>query len=179
MASDFDTVRIPANLAEQGILPSHCSRHGRPAVRRADFTLQSKVRLKGSRTRRVGVFGAVGMAERLDQHARKVRVTQVKGWPLCDVCARTRTRWLTVAAVLFFGGLLVFAGSLVAGILAEAGTVRWLAGVALAGFVVAVLAAFPFSRGSMSRVIGASTAPEGDAVLVENPSAPFRAELRH
>ncbi|MER7113989.1 hypothetical protein ABT332_05810 [Saccharomonospora azurea] len=117
------------------------------------------------------------MAERLDQHARKVRTTEVRGWPLCDVCTRTRTLWLSVAAVLFFGGLLVFAGSLVAGILAEKGTMRALAGVAVAGFVLMIVSAFPFSKGGMSRVIGASTAPQGDAVLVENPSPSFRAEL--
>ncbi|EHK85289.1 hypothetical protein SZMC14600_16691 [Saccharomonospora azurea SZMC 14600] len=115
-------------------------------MKRADFTLQSRVPLEGSRTRRVGVLGAVGMAERLDQHARKVRTTEVRGWPLCDVCTRTRTLWLSVAAVLFFGGLLVFAGSLVAGILAEKGTMRALAGVAVAGFVLMIVSASPSRR---------------------------------
>lgn len=177
---ESEIIEIAANLVEQGALPSHCSRHGRPAVKRADFTLQSKVRLEGSRTRRVGGLGVLGMAERLEQHARKVRVTRVKGWPLCDVCTRTRARWLGGAAVMFGGGLLLFVGSLVVGLLAEKGSVPALAGVAMAGFVLVVLSAFPFSRAGMSRVIGAVTAPEGGAVLVSNPSSAFRAELpRH
>ncbi|WP_307849665.1 hypothetical protein [Qaidamihabitans albus] len=171
-------IRLPAELVGQpGNLPSSCTRHGRPAVRLADFTLQSKVRIEGSRLHQVGFRGALGMAERLGQHAQKVRVTHVNGWPLCDVCARTRAVWLTVSCVMFFGGLLAFAGSLIAAILAERGTVQPLAGVAVAGLVAMILAAFPFARGGMARVIGASTAPEGGAVLVVNPSRAFVAEL--
>lgn len=117
------------------------------------------------------------MAERLGQHAQKVRVTRVKGWPLCDVCARTRAGWLTVSCAMFFAGLLMFAGSLIAGILAEAGTVPALAGVAMAGLVVLILSAFPFARGGLARVIGAHTAPEGGSILVVNPSAEFLAGL--
>lgn len=175
--SGFGVIEIAAELAERGHLPSHCSRHGRPAVKRADFTLQSKVRLEGSRARRVGVFGALGMAERLDQHARTVRVTEVKGWPLCEVCTRTRTGWLSVAAIMFVGGLLLFVGPLIVGMLAEKGTMQELAGVAMAGFALTILAAFPFSRAGMSRVIGAVTAPEGGTVLVNHPSPAFLAEL--
>ncbi|WP_243859560.1 hypothetical protein [Amycolatopsis arida] len=173
-----NVVALPAELVERpGGLPSHCARHGLPAVRRADFALQSKVRIEGSRLRQVGVLGAVGTAERLGQHAKKVRVTHVKGWPLCTVCSRTRAAWLTVSCVMFFGGLLAFAGSLIAGVLAEKGTVPALAGVAVAGFVVMILAAFPFALGSMARIIGASTAPEGGEVRVVNPSQAFVAEL--
>ncbi|WP_232285233.1 hypothetical protein [Saccharomonospora xinjiangensis] len=75
------------------------------------------------------------------------------------------------------GGLLTFAGSLVAGALAEHGTVRSLAAVAMAGFVVMIVSAFPYAKGGTARVIGASTAPEGGAVLVDNPSQAFLAEL--
>lgn len=117
------------------------------------------------------------MAELLLERAHKVRVTEVRGWPLCDVCARTRTLWLTVSSVMFFGGVLTFLGSLVIGMLAEKGTVQALAVVAMAGFMLIVLSAFPFARGGMARIIGASIAPEGDKVLVENPSRPFLAEL--
>ncbi|CAM2947899.1 hypothetical protein SAXI111661_10120 [Saccharomonospora xinjiangensis] len=177
MSVESGVVRIPAELAERGELPSHCARHGRPAVRRADFALQSTVHIEGSRARQVGIFGVLGMAERLGQHARKVRVTHVKGWPLCEICARTRTVWLAIAAVLAVGGLLTFAGSLVAGALAEHGTVRSLAAVAMVGFVVMIISAFPYAKGGMARVIGASTAPEGGAVLVDNPSQAFLAEL--
>ncbi|EID52764.1 hypothetical protein SacxiDRAFT_0488 [Saccharomonospora xinjiangensis XJ-54] len=85
MSVESGVVRIPAELAERGELPSHCARHGRPAVRRADFALQSTVHIEGSRASQVGIFGALGMAERLGQHARKVRVTHLKGWPLCEI----------------------------------------------------------------------------------------------
>lgn len=143
--------------------------------------MQSKVRIEGSRLRQVGGFGVIGMAERLGQHARKVQITQVRDWPLCTACTRTRRAWLTLAGILFFGGFLTFATSLVvAGLFVENGTAHALAGVAMAGFVATPLAAFPFARGSITRIIGASTAPEGGAVLVENPSKQFCDELpRH
>ena len=63
------------------------------------------------------------------------------------------------------------------GMLAEKGTMQELAGVAMAGFALTILAAFPFSRAGMSRVIGAVTAPEGGTVLVNHPSPAFLAEL--
>ncbi|WP_216209218.1 hypothetical protein [Amycolatopsis aidingensis] len=178
MQQQPNVIALPADFVQQpGNLPAHCTRHGRPAARRVDFTLQSKVKIEGSRVRQVGALGAAGMADRLGQHGRKVRVTQVKGWPLCRTCARTRASWLAVSAVMFFGGLLAFAGSLLTGILAEQGTVRWLAGVAVAGFVLLVLAAFPFHYGSLPRLVGAHTAPDGGSVRVVNPSEAFVAEL--
>lgn len=180
MQQQPDIARLPAELVGQpGSLPSFCTRHGRPAVRRADFSLQSKVWSEGSRAYQVGFYGLLGMAARLDQHAQKVRVTHVKGWPLCAICTRVRTAWLTISCVMFFGGLLAFAGLFIIGILAEEGTVQALAGVAVAGFVVMPLSAFPFSRGGIARIIGANTAPEGGAVLVVNPSQEFVAELPH
>ncbi|GAB3497458.1 hypothetical protein [Amycolatopsis cihanbeyliensis] len=178
MRQQSNIVSLPAELVQQpGTLPAHCTRHGRPAARRVDFALQSKVRIEGSRVRQVGVFGGAGMADRLGQHAKKVRVTHVKGWPLCHTCARTRASWLVVSSVMFFGGLLAFVGSLIIGIIAEKGTVPWLAGVAVAGFVLLVLSAFPFHRGSLARLVGANTAPDGTSVRVTNPSAAFVAEL--
>ncbi|OZM70046.1 hypothetical protein CFN78_27330 [Amycolatopsis antarctica] len=159
------------SVARPGNLPRYCTRHGRPATRRKDFALQSKVRIEGRR-----IFANVfSQTERLAQHASKVRVIDVKGWPLCAVCVRTRTSWLAVASALFFGGLAALVGSLAVGAFTDG--MQWLAAVAVGGFVLMPLAAFPFVRGSMGRLIGAMTSPDGESVIVENPSAAFLAEL--
>lgn len=90
-----------------------------------------------------------------------VRITDVKGWPLCRTCVRTRIFWLIVSGVMFYGGLLAFVGSMIVGLIAEKGTVEPLAAVAMLGFILLPLAAFPFYVGSIPRLIGARTAPEG------------------
>ena len=173
-----NVVTLPADfVAQPGNLPARCTRHGRPAVRRMDFALQSKVHIEGSRLRQVGVFGVLGMAERLGQHGRKVRVTDVKDWPLCQECVRTRTFWLTISRIMFFGGLLAIVVSATIALVAEEGTVKPLAWVFVLGFLLLPLAAFPFSIGSIPRIIGANTAPEGGSVLVVDPSEEFAAEL--
>ncbi|WP_245992503.1 hypothetical protein [Prauserella muralis] len=115
------------------------------------------------------------MAERLDQHRRNVRVADVKGWPLCRKCTRTRAWWLTVASVLFFGGLAAFAGALIVAGVTDG--MPWLAGVAVAGFVLMPLSAFPFVLGSLPRLTGAQTSPDGASVIVTNPSEAFAAEV--
>lgn len=167
-----NVVTLPADLVQRPSgLPGSCSRHGRPAAKRVDFALQSKTQPHGGR---LTVFG---MADRLGQHAKAVRVTHVKGWPLCRTCVRTRAVWFTLSLVLFFGGLLAFAGSLVAGVIAEKGTVQWLAAVAVGGFLLMIVSAFPFSVGSLSRVTGARTSADGESVIVAHPSDAFTAEL--
>ncbi|MFF5989858.1 hypothetical protein [Prauserella flavalba] len=115
------------------------------------------------------------MAERLDQHGKKVRTTDVKGWPLCRKCVRTRALWLAAASALFFGGLAAFAGSLIVSAIADG--MPWLAGVAVAGFVLMPLAAVPFVLGSLPRLTRAQTSPDGASVVIENPSPAFTAEL--
>ncbi|WP_260194768.1 hypothetical protein [Actinophytocola gossypii] len=167
---------LPADVVQRpGNLPRYCSRHGLPAVRRVDFALQSAVRIEGSRFRAVGGSGALGMADRLGQHGKKVRVVHVRSWPLCGRCNRTRVGWLTLAAIMFFGGLTAFVGSLIVGIVVDGAQV--LAAVAVGGFVLLPLAAFPFARGGLARIVGARTSPDGATVLVENPSQAFLAGL--
>lgn len=136
-----------ARVGRHGCLPTHCSRHGLPAVRQQDFVLQSKPRLGG---------------------------TDVRGWPLCGRCVRARVCWLAVASVLFFGGLAVFAGSLIA---AAASDGPWLAGLAAAGFVLMPLAAVPFALGSLPRLIRARTSSDGESVVISRPSRAFTAQL--
>ncbi|MBK1783520.1 hypothetical protein [Prauserella cavernicola] len=176
MSHRAEVVTVPAEfVGRPGNLPRHCSRHGEPAVQHKDFLLQSKVKIQGSRFGQVQGRGALAMAERLDQHGKKVRVAEVKGWPLCRRCVRTRARWLAVACVFFLGGLALFAGSLIVAAVTDG--MPWLAGVAVAGFALMPLSAFPFVRGSMSRLIGARASDDGSAVLIENPSRAFAAEL--
>lgn len=166
---------LPAGPVQQpGNLPAHCARHGRPAVKRVDFALQSKVEIEGNRTLSGNVFST---ADRLSRRAEKVRVTHVKGWPLCRDCVRIRTVWLTIALIMFVGGLVAFAGSLLVGIVAAESTVQAFAGVAIGGFVVLVLSAFALHRAGLARLVGAATAADGRTVLIVNPSDAFAAEL--
>lgn len=168
-----NVVRIPTDLVEQvGDLPGHCSRHGRPAVKRVDFALQSKVRPPGSRILSGNVLSA---ADQISEYAKTVRVAHVKGWPLCPACVRTRVIWFSTAMVMFFGGLVAFAGSLVVGVFVEVPKV--FAAVAAIGFVVMVLSAFPFHRASYARVASAATSADGTAVIVVDPNREFTAEL--
>lgn len=176
MSQPTGVVTLPAEfVGRQGNLPRHCSRHGLPAVRQKDFLLQSKVKIEGNRFMQVGGRGVLGMAERLDQHRKNVRVAEVRGWPLCGRCVRTRALWVSVAAAMFFGGLAVFVGSLIAAAVTDG--MPWLAGVAVAGFALLPLSAFPFVLGSLPRLTGARTSPDGASVIVTNPSQAFTAEL--
>lgn len=176
MSHHQGVVTLAADYVQRpGNLPTHCSRHGLPAVRHVDFALQSRTRIEGSRLRQVGGGGVAGMADRLGQHAKNVRVIHVKGWPLCAGCGRERAGWLTLASVMFFGGLAAFAGSMVVGLVADG--VRAFAAVAAGGFVLMPLSAIPFARGSLARLVGARTSAEGSLVLVQNPSHAFLAEL--
>ena len=165
---------LPADwVGVSGHLPRHCSRHGLPAVATKDFALQSRVDRAAAR-RQPGA-GAVDMANRLARHGTQVRVVHVRGWPLCPRCLRTRRWWLAIASVLFFGGLVAFAGALLGGALTDGAP--WLAAVAGGGFVLLPLSALPFSRGALGRLTGARTSPDGTSVLVDEPSEPFAAEL--
>ncbi|TWH20822.1 hypothetical protein JD82_02671 [Prauserella rugosa] len=168
-----ERITLPADVVGRaGNLPPHCTRHGRPASRRKDFALQSTVRLRGNRLLSGNVLS---QADRLAQHGSKVKVTDVKGWPLCPLCVRTRAVWMTLASALLFGGLLAFLGALVVGAFTEGAS--WLAAVAAIGFVLLPVSALPLSRGAMSRVIGARTSPDGQSVIVDKPSAAFVADL--
>lgn len=161
-------------MRQPGNLPPHCSQHGRPAVKRVDFALQSKVPPEPNRALAGNVLST---ADRISRRATKVKVTHVKGWPLCPACRRGRAFWFTLSLVMFFGGLLAFAGSLIVGMFAAKGTMQALAGVAIGGFVIMILSAFPFHRGGLARIVGASTSADGTSVVIVNPSEAFAAEL--
>ncbi|SFB00959.1 hypothetical protein SAMN05216266_103252 [Amycolatopsis marina] len=175
MRHEPNVYTLPAELVQQpGNLPAHCSRHGNEAVKRVDFALQSKVEIEGNRALSGNVLSTT---DRLGQRAKKVRVTNVKGWPLCRECVRFRAFWLTIALVMFAGGLLAFAGSLLVGIVADTSTVQAFAGVAIVGFVVMIASAFPFHRAGMARLVGAATSADGQSIVIVRPSPAFAAEL--
>ncbi len=173
MEDEARDITLPVEVVGvRGNLPRYCTRHWRAASRRKDFALQSRVALRGNRLLSGNVLS---QAERLAQHGSKVKVADVKGWPLCARCVRTRAFWMTLASVLLYGGLLAFLGALVVGVFSEG--VPWLAAVAAVGFVLLPVSALPFSRGAMSRIIGARTSSDGTSVIVERPSAEFVADL--
>jgi hypothetical protein len=117
------------------------------------------------------------MAARFAEYGRTVRVADVRGWPLCRRCARTRTIWFGVSLVTFWGGLVVFACAMLLGLLdmRAGGSLAAVACAGLAGMLVAVL---PFRRGSLPRLIGARTAPDGREVIVERAHPAFVAALQ-
>ncbi len=174
MSRSPGVVTLPADVVgKPGNLPRHCTRHGPPAVRQQDFVLQSKVTVEGNRF--LNQSNVIGMGERLSDYGKKVRTADVKGWPLCRRCTSTRALWLAVASVMFFSGLAAFVGSLVLAAVTDG--MQWLGGVAFAGFALLPLAAFPFWLGSLPRLTGARTSPDGTSVIIENPSQAFAAEL--
>ncbi|MEU6646382.1 hypothetical protein ABZ863_28070 [Saccharomonospora sp. NPDC046836] len=176
MPQHTGVVTLPVDsVGQPGNLPRHCSRHGLSAVLQKDFVLQPKVKIEGNRFTQVSGRGVLGMAERLDQYRKKVRVADIKGWPLCQKCTRTRALWLTVASAMFFGGLAAFVGSLIAAAVTDG--MQWLATVAVAGFALMPLAAVPFTMGSLPRLTRARTSPDGTSVIIESPSHAFTAEL--
>ncbi|MBE9374501.1 hypothetical protein IQ251_08575 [Saccharopolyspora sp. HNM0983] len=170
-----DEVRIPAeSAAVAGNLPAACAAHGRPAVRSADFAVQSRAQVQGSRVLNANVLG---MAARAGERARQVQVTRVRGWPLCRSCARRRSALLGLALLLLGGGLVSIAVALL--IRVSTGEQSAVLGVPLLGGFAAVLAAvLPFSWGSLPRISRARTSADGRFVLVADPHPAFAAQVR-
>lgn len=169
------SVTLPAELVQEpGNLPEHCSRHGRPAAKQADFPLPVKKRPAASASLTNNAFSA---ASKATDRARKPRALLVKGWPLCPACVRSRTVWLTTTFVLFFGGLVAFFGALGMQIALEDPPVNTLALIAMLGFLAMVAAALPSYLASHSRLAKANPTPDGTSVIVIEPSDEFRAGL--
>ncbi|MBC6460401.1 hypothetical protein [Actinomadura sp. HBU206391] len=149
-----------------------CAWHGAPAVRRAGFALQSRPAL---RTPRVGVL-STGI-DRLAEHAERVKIAKIVDWPLCRRCVRTRRGWLSLAAVLFWGGLAAMAAAVVARIVL--GEVTPVLGVPLlGGFVMALSSPAAFVASSLPRITRARTSTDGRFVQVTGADPRFVAEVR-
>ena len=145
------SVRLPAELVRgPEKLPAHCSRHGRPAVRQADFSLRVK---------------------------RAPGRLPVKGWPLCPRCVRSRTVWLAVTLALFFGGLVSFFSALAVRIAIDNPPENAPAIIAVIAFIVMLLAWLPSYLSGYPRLTRANPSPDGASVIVVSPSEEFRSDL--
>ncbi|MPY97675.1 MAG: hypothetical protein GEU97_06670 [Actinophytocola sp.] len=169
------SVTLPAELVQEpGNLPDHCSRHGRPAAKQADFPLPVKKRPASSASLTNNAFSA---ASKATDRAKRPRALLMKGWPLCQACVHSRTMWLTTTFVLFFGGLVAFFGALGVQIALDDPPVNTLALLAMIGFVAMVAAALPSYLASHARLTKATPTPDGDSVIVIDPSDEFRSGL--
>ncbi|HEY0700926.1 MAG TPA: hypothetical protein VGD43_24345 [Micromonospora sp.] len=151
-----------------------CARHGRPVAKRINFVLQSRPRLESNVALSGNVAATTG---RVAEHARKVKVTRVSGWPLCATCVRTRILWVTIAAICFWGGLLAFAGAVVARLVIGHPSTA-LSIPLYAGIVGVIASPAPFVLGSVPRVINARTSDDGSAVVVRDPDPRFAEQVR-
>ncbi|GAA2345358.1 hypothetical protein GCM10009854_22730 [Saccharopolyspora halophila] len=151
-----------------------CSAHGKRAVRRVDFALQSRTPPEGSRLLNANLLG---VASRLADRAARVQVTQIVGWPLCRRCARRRNGLIVLAAVLFWGGLAAVGATLLVHLVTGAqGGALGAAGVA--GLVAVPVSLVSFVLGSMPRITRARTSEDGSAVVVTEPHPGFTAAVQ-
>ncbi|MCX2732122.1 hypothetical protein OOZ19_17935 [Saccharopolyspora sp. NFXS83] len=170
-----DQVRMPAQIAETpGALPGCCARHGQDSARSVDFSLQSRAEPQGGR---VMCANPLGVAGRLGERARQVRITRVRGWPLCAACVRRRTTGLVLANVLFWGGLALIAGALAARLITGVQSPA-LGAALLGGFLAALVSVVPFVLGSLPRITGARTSEDGAEVALSAPHPAFVSALR-
>jgi hypothetical protein len=171
-----DAVQIPADqLAAGWPLPDCCARHGLPAIRRVDFVVKSRPKVRS-----VGRLALPGYTtvDRAEEYLTKVRFISVKGWPLCKRCLRRRTAGLSLATLLFFGGIVTMIAS-VALTLSHSPANRALAIPFMLGFAAIVAAPWPFSWGGLPKITQTQATPDGSAVVVENPDGMFREQISH
>lgn len=168
------SVTLPAELVQEpGNLPEHCSRHGRPAVKRADFPLRVRKRPAAGGATLTNAALSAGRTERMN----RPRSLLVRGWPLCQACVRSRMAWFTATIVLFFGGLVAFFGALAVQVAVDDAPVNALALTAMIGFIAMVTAALPSYLSGYPRVVKADPTPDGESVMVIDPSEAFRSGL--
>ena len=167
-------VVLSAKLAgTAGALPSCCARHGRDAVRRKNFVLQSRAKPEGSRFMSAN---PLGMAGRLGEKARATRFVRVRGWPLCSVCVRKRLSLFSLTQVMFWSGLILVLAA-VAGRIASGQPSALLGGLAGLGFVLLLGSAFFFYIGSVPRLVQARASEDGESVTIRRPHPNFAGEV--
>jgi hypothetical protein len=165
------TVDIPADwLVQQPHLPDRCAKHGLPAVRRVGFAVRS--RRSHRRTPPTGYSRFDSAAE----YTQQVRVVEVSGWPLCAACVRQRTLGVTLAAVLFFGGLSALLAAALAGILTDRVGLPTVVVFAV-GLATATSAPLVLRWGSLPQVTGSQATADGGAVRLTDPHPAFTASL--
>ncbi|MGH3687025.1 MAG: hypothetical protein ACRDRU_22480 [Pseudonocardiaceae bacterium] len=168
-----DSLGVPANwMCVTTRLPAHCVRHGLPAARRVDLALQSRPQLANNLPTRGNVLG---LGSRLGEWGQRVKVTRVRGWPLCSRCVTQRRTWIWPTWVLFWGGLALVVGAVTARIVAGPAP---LLGIPLLGGCAMMLASVvPFTRASYLRITQAQTSVDGSQVIIANPHPRFVSEM--
>jgi hypothetical protein len=160
------TLEIPAAwLVDGAVRPDRCVRHGAPAIRRVDLAVRCRPANGVSR------FGPGA------RHARAVRVA---GWPLCRRCVRVRVAGISLAAVLFVGGLLALVAGITTGITTGILADRWRPAplVPVLGGAVAMLGAAPARTwGGRSRLTRVRLTADGATVQVVDAHPDFEARL--
>ena len=167
-------IEIPADwLATNPALPDHCVKHGLPAEQQVDFVVKSQPKVAPARRLLIPGYTAL---DRADEYLTKVKFVKVHGWPLCTACVRRRRLGLTLAAVLFFGGLAAIVGALI--VRATMTDDSAALGVAVAvGFVAILLSPLPFVGAGLPKLTQTRATPNGDAVHVDEASPEFTNRL--
>lgn len=163
-------VVLSAELAGTvGALPSYCVRHGREAVRRKDFVLQSRAKPEGGRFMSVN---PLGMAGRLGEKTRKTRFVRVRRWPLCEGCARTRLTLFSLTQAMFWSALVLVIASLVGRVISGHPSTS-LGALGGSGLVLLHGSVFVFYIGSLPRLVQARASDDGQSVIVSRPHPNF------
>lgn len=153
-------------------MPARCVRHGLPAVQTVDLALQSRPPLPDDLPTRGNILGLGG---RLGEWGQRVKVIRVRGWPLCSKCVTQRRAWIWPTRVMFWGGLALLIGAVVARILA--GPAPLLGIPMLGGCALMLASVIPFTRASYLRITQAQTSADGSQVIITNPHPRFASEL--
>lgn len=168
-----DSLRVPASwMQATTTMPTHCVRHGLPAVRTVDLGVQSRPQLPGNLPTRGNVLG---LGSRLAERGQRVKVTRVHGWPLCGRCVTQRRAWIWPTWVLFWGGLALVIGAVVVRVLA--GPAAMLGIPLLGGLLMMLASVIPFTRASYLRITRTQTSVDGAHLIVTNPHPRFASEL--
>jgi hypothetical protein len=168
------TVDIPASwLAQEPPLPDHCVAHGLPAVQRKTFAVRSNPKIS---SRRKALLPGYTSLDRAEEYAQQVKIVKVTGWPLCERCVRQRTIGLSLAGLLFFGGLFAMVAGFVIGALDD-GPNRALLIPILAGFAAMLLSPLPLRTASLPRLARAEAVADGSAVHVTDADPAFAHQL--
>ncbi|MGH3931666.1 MAG: hypothetical protein ACRDTF_17030 [Pseudonocardiaceae bacterium] len=117
----------------------------------------------------------LGLGGRLGEWGQRVKVTRVRGWPLCSRCVTQRRTWIWPTRVLFWGGLALVIGAVAISILTGPDP---LLGIPMLGGCAMMLASVvPFTRASYPRIIQAQTSRDGSRVIITNPHPQFVLEM--
>ncbi|MEO6900437.1 MAG: hypothetical protein ABI160_10875 [Mycobacteriaceae bacterium] len=155
-----------------------CAPHGAPVVRRLPLAVRFLPTYAGEQQLGRGVFlgSYFGRLQRATQRQAESVDVDVRGWPVCTRCARTRRSWVAATLLLLALGV---AGVVTAFVVsATAGPQAWLMAPLLGGFFVVLASVVPLVVGSWPRITGTHGSPDGSAVLVDHAHPAFIAQTQ-